>query len=240
MKTVLLKLSGEILADHSQQEPQKLPTAAAAKDHLQNIAEQLKTLSSTHRFAIVIGGGNFFRARQVRQELQLRQAVADTIGMLATAMNGLLLQEYFNHQGLPSVLLSAIPLPSLTQAINQTTIDDAFAAGKCIIFCGGTGNPYFTTDTTAIVRALQITADEVWKATTVDYVYDGDPKLDKKCKPLPQVSSQEVLQKQLKIMDLTAIALAQQYKIKIRIFNAFAPQALEDAARTPTFGSTIL
>ncbi len=240
MKTILLKLSGEILADCSQQGHSCSDGACSANHQLINITEQLKRLAETHRFGIVIGGGNFFRARHARQELKLRQPVADAVGMLATAMNGLMLQEYFNQNGLPCVLLSAVPLPSLVAPINQTTIDEAFADGKCIIFCGGTGNPYFTTDTTAILRALQIGATEVWKATNVDYIYDGDPNIDKTCKPLHQITYQDVIQKQLKLMDLTAITLAQQHNIKIRIFNAVAPQALEEAARTPAFGSTIL
>jgi uridylate kinase len=225
METILLKLSGELLSENA--------------DQLVQMTAQLKKLSATHRFAIVIGGGNFFRARTARQEFGLRQPVADAVGMLATAMNGLILQEYFNQHGLPSTLLSAVPLPSLAQPINQATIDAAHATGACIIFCGGTGNPYFTTDTTAIVRALQIGASQVWKATNVDYVYDGDPRTNKACKPLRQVSYAEILQKQLKIMDLTAITLAQQHVIKIRVFNIFTPNALEEVAHTPTFGSTI-
>ncbi len=240
MKTILLKLSGEILADHSQQEPPCTEGSCSSTHHLHNLVDQLVRLTPTHRFAIVIGGGNFFRARQASNELKLRQQVADSVGMLATVMNGLMLQEYFNQHNLPSTLLSAIPLPSLAKSINQPTIDEAFASKKCIIFCGGSGNPYFTTDTTAVLRALQIGAHEVWKATNVDYIYDGDPNIDKTCKPLHLVSYQDVIQKQLKLMDLTAITLAQQHNVKIRIFNAFAPQALEEAARTPTFGSTIL
>ncbi len=239
MKTILLKLSGEILSNHSQQEPPCPGGSCSGANHLEALTKQLKNLSATHRFAIVIGGGNFFRARQMRQDFKLRQSVADAVGMLATAMNGLMLQEYFHQQELPSSLLSAIPLPSLAQPINQTTIDDAFSKNNCVIFCGGTGNPYFTTDTTAILRALQIGAEEVWKATTVDFVYDSDPRINKASKPLPHISYAEVLQKQLKIMDLTAITLAQQHSVKIRVFNAFSPNILEDVAQNPATGSTI-
>lgn len=239
MKTILLKLSGEILSNHSSQEPPCSGGSCGTCNYLSSITEQLKKLSATHRFAIVIGGGNFFRARQVRQDLELRQSVADAVGMLATAMNGLMLQEYLTQHGLPSSLLSALPLPSLANFINQTTIDQAFANNHCIIFCGGTGNPYFTTDTTAVLRALQIGADEVWKATNIDYVYEGDPKLDKNCKPLQQVTYEEFLQKKLKIMDLTAITLAQQHKVKIRVFNAFVDNALERVAKSSQFGSII-
>jgi len=232
MKTILLKLSGEILLEGA--------------EILPSLLGQIKRLKNTHRFAIVIGGGNIFRARSYsgQQELNLRQPIADSVGMLATAMNGLILQEYFNQNGLPSTLLSAIPLPALANVINQTTIDDAFASDKCIIFCGGTGTPYFTTDTTAIIRALQIGATEVWKATNINYIYDGnphvgDPNTISTCKPIKHISYTEFLQKQLKIMDLTAITLAQQHSVKIRVFNIFATNALEAVAHDLTIGSTI-
>ena len=240
IKTVLLKLSGESLTQCSQQGYLGQETPSVTDNYIQNLTEQIKKLLPTHRFAIVIGGGNFFRARYAKQELKLRQPVADAVGMLATAMNGLILQEYFNQNGISSVLLSAVPLPSLAKLISQSAIDDALTAKKIIIFCGGTGNPYFTTDTTAILRALQVNTNEVWKATNVDYVYDDDPKINKTCKPLYQISYQEIIQRQLTFMDLTAITLAQQHKVKIRFFNAFTPNALEEVARTPSFGSTIL
>lgn len=232
MKTILLKLSGELLSSY-------LEPSCEGPKYLLTLVEQIKNLKDSHRFAIVIGGGNFFRGRSSSPELNLRQPVADSVGMLATAMNGLILQEYFNQHGLPSTLLSALPLPSLAESISQTTIDKAFTTNKCIIFCGGTGNPYFTTDTTAIIRALQIGAHEVWKATDVDYVYDGDPRENSTCNPLKTVSYRDFLQKQLKIMDLTAITLAQQHSLKIRVFNVFTPNILEEIARNLTIGTTI-
>jgi uridylate kinase len=226
MKTVLLKLSGEFVA------PQH-------KKHLLNIIKQIKQLQKNHRFAIVIGGGNIFRARKEGNEFKLTQQTADNIGMLATVMNGLVLQEYFLQNEIPTSCLSAIAIPSLVKCISQETITQALNEKKCIIFAGGTGNPFFTTDTNAVLRALQINANEIWKATTIDAIYDDDPTKNPQAKPLKKITYTDTIKKQLHFMDLTAITLAQQHALKIRVFNAFSENALLNVARNIKFGSTV-
>lgn len=226
MKTVLLKLSGELVT------PQH-------KTHLLSIIKQLKHLGKNHQFAIVIGGGNIFRARKEGNEFKLTQQTADSIGMLATVMNGLILQEYLTHNGIPALCLSAIAIPSFTKSITQETITEALNEKKCIIFIGGTGNPFFTTDTNAVLRALQINATEIWKATTIDHIYTDDPTKNSRAKPMSHITYTDVIKKQLHFMDLTAITLAQQHAVTIRFFNAFNNNALLKVARDTKFGSTV-
>ncbi|KKQ49649.1 MAG: Uridylate kinase [candidate division TM6 bacterium GW2011_GWF2_38_10] len=237
VKTILLKISGELLAGCSPQ------TAVNAGEQgalmLASLAEQMHALQKTHRFALVVGGGNFFRARQARASFKLRQPVADAVGMLATVMNGLMLQEFFMHCGITCSLLSAVDVTPFTRPINQSSIDELFAAGHSIIFCGGLGNPFFTTDTTAVVRALQIGADEVWKATNVDYIYEQDPRVAPSSRPLVRLSTQEYLSRQLQVMDHTAVLLAQQHALTIRVFNVHEPQALVRVSHDEHFGSTL-
>lgn len=239
MKTVLLKISGEFLTITQQKQASSQKGACSTKSHIRHLIDQIKQLQKDHQIAIVIGGGNFFRARKEGKEFGLEQPTADTIGMLATAMNGLILQELFEKNGIATEVLSSLPLPSLFTSINQATIKQALHEKKCIIFCGGTGNPFFTTDTNAVVRALQIQADEVWKATSVDYVYDDDPVINKKCKPLINLTHEYALEKKLKFMDLTAITLSQQHNLTIRFFNGHQENALLKVAHDTKFGSTV-
>ena len=141
--------------------------------------------------------------------------------------------------GLPSTVLSAIECHRIAEVTSQRTIDNAFNENKCIIFAGGTGNPFFTTDTNAVLRALQMKAEVVWKATKVDGVYEGDPLKDEQSKLYKKIGHQEVLDKKLGIMDATSIRLAQEENLSIRVFNLFAPKSLTQALENPDFGSTI-
>jgi len=230
MKKVILKISGELF---------NTTNGYVNKDVIDNLITQIKILQKTHYIGIVIGGGNFFRGGHAGKELGLRQPTADTIGMLATVMNGLILHELFEKSGIAATVLSAIDMPTITQPINQDTIDQALYTGKCLIFVGGTGNPYFTTDTNAVIRGLQMGAQEVWKATKVDFVYNTDPHINKNAIPLKQLTYTTVLEQNLKIMDLTAMTLAQENNMTIRVFNLFTPQALVHVAQNHEFGSTI-
>lgn len=234
-KRVLIKLSGEVMSGCMP----VTDNGAQSISLVDSIAQQIKHLQSTHTIGIVIGGGNIFRASKEGKALGLCQQTADDAGMLATVMNGIVLQEKLQSAGVMTTLLSAFAVPSVTQPIHHATITEALVHNRCIIFVGGTGNPFFTTDTNAVLRALQMNAVEVWKATKEDYIYDADPRTCTTCSPLKKVSYHTMIEKKLGIMDATAVTLAQQYALPIRVFNVFTPSALINAANDATIGSTI-
>lgn len=229
-KRILLKLTGEIFLDKD---------GAPTSENVRSVIAQIKTLSDQFQFGIVIGGGNFFRGSQHGARMGVRSSVGHQIGMLATMMNGLMLKDFIEQDDLSAELLCAMPSPEIGKPISQQSIQTSLKKDEILIFTGGTGNPYFTTDTTAILRALQIQADQVWKGTSIDGVYSADPKKNPTAKKLETITFKDAIEKQLGIMDLTAYAMAEQHDETIRIFDIFAPDALLRAARNPQFGSTI-
>ncbi|MGE0207054.1 MAG: uridine monophosphate kinase [Candidatus Babeliales bacterium] len=230
-KIVLLKITGEILVGQDNHSLDKRMVCT--------IADQIKALADSYYFGIVIGGGNFFRGSRQGKQLGLTPSVGHQVGMLATMMNGLIVKDIFESHGLPSSLFCAVPAPEIGAPVSHQAINSALAKGQCLIFSGGTGNPFFSTDTTAVLRALQIEAHEVWKGTLVDGVYADDPRKKPDVKRFEHISYKEVLDKELGIMDLPAIALAQQHRLPIRVFDIFKKDALLLAASDPLFGSTI-
>jgi uridylate kinase len=226
MNTVLLKISGELFSS---------PHASAVSD----IIGQIKQITKTHRVNIVIGGGNFFRGAKEGVALGLQQTTADAVGMLATIMNGLMLNDLFAKAGVASTVLSAHEVPGIVEKISACAIKKAHEQNTIIIFVGGTGNPFFSTDTAAIIRGLQTNATTIWKASNVDYIYDADPKTTPQANVLKKLTYAEILDKKLKIMDRTAVTLAQEHNIIIRVFNVFAKDALLTVAKNSDFGSTI-
>lgn len=227
---VLLKLTGTLFLDTQKQ---------LCADAITTVIAQLKQLRTTHQFGIVVGGGNFFRGNQHGKKLGIQAAVGHQVGMLATMMNGLILKNLVEQSGLSAALFCAMPSPEVGKPISQQTINDALKQCDVLIFTGGTGNPFFTTDTNAVLRALQIGADVVWKGTNVDGVYDRDPNTDSSAQKLQTLSFADALKQNIGIMDLTAYALAHQHHKKIRIFDIFAKDALIHAAHDATFGSLI-
>ena len=223
-KRILLKLTGEIFNKPS------LVTA---------IIEQILALKPTHQFGIVIGGGNFFRGDIQGKQLEMDTNAAHSVGMLATIMNGLILQDSATRCNLKTALFSAVPCPSLALPISPQTLRTALDQEDTIIFSGGIGSPFFTTDTTAVVRALQINASAVWKATHVDGIYTADPHKDAAAQHIPRITFQEALDKHLSVMDRSAFVLADEHKKEIRIFNIFKHNALISAAENADFGSII-
>lgn len=208
---------------------------------MNNLAAQLKKLQPTHQFGIVVGGGNFFRGDEHGAFYGLAPAVAHQVGMLATALNGLILQNIFHQNGLPCALLSAQPMDALgiPEVAHQIAIEQALAADQIIIFVGGVGAPFFSTDTTAVVRALQMGASCVWKATNIDGVYNKDPRFSSRAKKYDTISYTVAIEKQLSIMDLSAFALAYKHRLKIRVFNLFGKNSLLHAARNASFGTLV-
>lgn len=235
MESILIKLSGEFFCAQDQKSCVHDFDYARLKD----LANQIKQLCKNHKIGIVVGGGNFFRASKQGKQLKMHQPNADAAGMLATVLNGIILQDLLAQVDLASCVLSAFTIDSMVPRISQQLIDAALSENKVIIFVGGTGNPFFTTDTNAVLRALQMNAKQVWKATKVDGVYSADPKLDKKAKKLKTVGYTQVLEDNLKIIDPTAITLAAENRVKIRVFDIFDKNALLKVAKDSDFGSTI-
>lgn len=225
-KRILLKVTGTLL------DPQHSTL-------IDQLLQNLITLHDTYHFGIVIGGGNFFRGGQHGKTFALRPATGHAIGMLATVMNGLILKDRMEQVGLRTRLLSALSCDTLAHPISQDAIDAAYAADEIIIFAGGTGNPFFTTDTNAVLRALQTGADAVWKATNVDGIYTADPRTNANATLITKLSHQDAIDRMIGIMDMTALTLAQEYNIPIRVFTLFKPNALLEAAHTTNIGSII-
>jgi uridylate kinase len=230
-KRIVLKLTGEIFL-HPE-------TGKLNNNTVKTIAAQIKELSATHQFGIVMGGGNFFRGTQHGAQLGITPSAGHQVGMLATMMNGTILRDLFEQNGITTTLLSAVVCPQIGTTICQQSIEKALQEKRTLIFVGGTGNPFFTTDTNAVLRALQIDAAEIWKGTDVDGIYSADPNITADAKLLKQISYDQALEQNLAIMDATAFTLARQHKQRIRIFNIFEQNALIKAAHDEDFGSTI-
>lgn len=154
-------------------------------------------------------------------------------------MNGLILKDSFTRANVPSTLFSALVCPQVAAPLCQQAINNAFEQDHVVIFSGGTGTPFFTTDTNAVIRAAQVDAQEVWKATNVDGIYTADPARDRNAQMVKNISYEQAYDESLAIMDRTAYALASKHRICIRIFNIFASNALLNIAQDKQFASTI-
>ena len=216
-KRVLIKLSGEALMGE-----QSFGIEHTACDHIAQAIKEVHELGV--QVGIVVGGGNIFRGTQAKV-FGFARTPADHIGMLATTINGLILQQSLSALQVPSVVMSALS-DSFVEKYSWSQSMQKMSEGKIIIFVGGTGNPYFTTDTAAALRATEIGAEIVIKATKVDGVYSDDPKKNPDAKKYEHVTYLEALSQQLNVMDATAIALCRENKIPIYVFNIFQKGAL--------------
>jgi len=230
-KRILLKLTGKVFLDP---DSCNLSTATIKK-----IVGQIKQLRNTCQFSIVTGGGNFFRGDEQGKQLGITPWSSHQIGILATMMNGLMVNDLLKQENIASEVFTATVCWDVGFPVNHEAVKAQLANGKTLVFVGGTGNPFFTTDTNAVLRSLQIEADEIWKGTDVDGVYNIDPHREPSAKFIKKITYQEALDRKLKIMDSTAFTLASLHKLTIRVFNIFANDALLDAARNDNFGSTI-
>lgn len=202
-----------------------------------------KTIGVIHRLgaqiAIVNGAGNLFRYRQVK-DTAMRRVYADSIGMMGTMMNALALQDFLEQQKISTAIHSAVTVQTVVGPYFITRAQNELAQGKVVLICGGTGHPFFTTDTAAVLRALEVEADVVLKATDVDGVYDSNPKINKKAKKYGStVTYREVRERGLRIMDQTAFALAQENNLPILVFDFSAPHAMLDAVRGKNIGTLV-
>lgn len=222
---ILLKLSGEMMAPEGGH--------GLATEPIRGMAEEIAAVvRSGVQVGVVVGAGNLVRgAGPNRSRLDIAQQRLDTMGMLATAINCTGLRDQLEKAGITAVHMSAFNGIPLTETLDAENARAHLAAGRVVLFSGGTGMPFFSTDTAAVSRALQIEADALYKGTQVDGVYDGDPKArgGEKATFLPRVAYAYALEKQLKFMDLTAIALAAQQRLVMVVYNAHAADSLAKA-----------
>lgn len=197
MKRLVIKLSGELFSYNREMAAKACSAPVLNSKLVKDIIDQIKSIAKQHQVGLVIGGGNFFRGAISNHKLGLTKTTAHNIGMLSTFVNGIVLKELLCQANIPSIILSAIECPSIARLVSQQTIDEAFDQGKTIIFVGGTGNPFFTTDTSAVLRALQIGAEQVFKGTKVDGVYDKDPLTHKDSKLYKTIDYQKVLNEKI-------------------------------------------
>ncbi len=211
-KRVLLKLGGESLAAGE---------GAFGLDEgaLTNIAEEVREAKDLGvEIAIVIGGGNILRGASL-SSIGIERTTGDYMGMLATVINGLALQHTLERIGIPTRVQSAIEIKAVSESYVRRRAIRHLEKGRVVIFAGGTGNPYFTTDTAASLRAMEIGAEVIFKATKVDGIYTSDPKTDESATKFQELSYLDVLNKGLKVMDSTSISLCMDNKLPLVIFN---------------------
>jgi uridylate kinase len=208
-KRVLLKLSGEALIGAK---PSGFDPAV-----INQIADEIKEIHAAGvEIGIVIGGGNIFRGAAAED---LERAAGDTIGMLATTINSLVIKEYLVKRGVDARVLSAVDMPKVAELFTQERALAHLDKNRIVIMAAGTGNPYFTTDTAAVLRCLEIKAEAILKATKVDGVYDRDPAKDPSAVKFASITHAEALQKNLKIMDATAFSLCKEHSLPIIVFK---------------------
>ncbi len=218
---VLLKLSGEALMGSDD-------FGIDAKI-LHSTAESVQALVAAGvEVALVIGGGNIFRGAGLTKS-GIHKVTADHIGMLATAMNALAMQDMLKRLGLQAHVLSAFAIEGVCEKYQWWQAVDYLAQKRVVLFAAGTGNPLFTTDSAASLRAIEISADLMVKATKVDGVYSADPMQDANAERFTNLSYDEAIQRQLKVMDSTAVILCRDHQMPLRVLNMLKPQALHRA-----------
>ena len=197
---------------------------------LETFARDIVAVARTGaQMAVVVGGGNFLRGATVASP-SLDRATADSMGMLATVMNALALGKAVEAADYPARVLSAVSMPTVCENYSRTRALDHLAQGRIVILAGGTGNPFFTTDTAAVLRAVELNCHEVLKATQVDGVYTDDPKKNPLAKRYDTLSFDEALAKNLRVMDTAAFALARENKMPLVVFSLNDEHAIQNVA----------
>ena len=209
MKRVLLKLSGEALAGEKK--------TGFDEDTVRGVALQVKKIVELGtEVGIVIGGGNFWRGRSSEN---IDRTKADQIGMLATVMNCIYVSEIFRSVGMKTNILTPFECGSFTKLFSKDRANKYFEKGMVVFFAGGTGHPYFSTDTGVLLRAIEVDADAILLAKAIDGVYSADPKIDKNAVKYDEISIEEVIDKKLQVVDLTASILAMENKMPMYVFS---------------------
>lgn len=209
MKRILLKLSGEALAGEKK--------TGFDEDTVRGVALQVKRLiDKGTEVGIVIGGGNFWRGRTSEN---IDRTKADQIGMLATVMNCIYVSEIFRSVGMMTNILTPFECGSFTKLFSKDRANKYFSKGMVVFFAGGTGHPYFSTDTGVVLRAVEVEADGILLAKAIDGVYDSDPKTNPEAVKFDEISINDVIDRQLKVVDLTASILAMENKMPMYVFS---------------------
>ncbi|MCR4755883.1 MAG: UMP kinase [Lachnospiraceae bacterium] len=208
MKRILLKLSGEALAGQKH--------TGFDDEVIRGVARQVKAITSEGiEVGIVIGGGNFWRGRSSDS---IDRTKADQIGMLATVMNCIYVSEIFRSEGMMTNILTPFECGSFTKLFSKDRANKYFAKGQVVFFAGGTGHPYFSTDTGVVLRAIEVDADGILLAKAIDGVYDSDPKTNPNAVRYDEISLDEVIEKRLQVVDLTASIMARDNKMPMWVF----------------------
>ncbi len=228
-KRVLLKLSGEALAGDKK--------FGIDEDTIDKICDAIKNIYDLGvEIAIVVGGGNFWRGKNGEN---IERTTADYMGMLATAMNGLALQDAIKKRGIEAKLQTAIEMKKIADPFTQRDAIKSLENGNILIFSCGTGSPFFSTDTAAALRAVEIEANAILVAKTIDGVYTADPKLDSNAKKYEHITYQEILEKDLKVMDSTAISLCKDNNMPLVVFAMNNPDNIIKAVNEDNVGTKV-
>ncbi len=230
-RRILLKLSGEGLGDEH--------GMGIHAPSLRKMAEEIRAVRDLGvQVVVVVGGGNIFRGLQGSKE-GIERATGDYMGMLGTIINALALQDALEKLGVATRVQTAIAMSQVAEVFIRRRAVRHLEKGRVVIFGGGTGNPYFSTDTAAALRANEIGAEVILKATKVDGIYDCDPKKNPKAKRFAQISYFDALQKRLQVMDSTAFSLCMDNKMPIIVFNSFRPQNLRRVVMGEKIGTLV-
>ena len=228
-KRVFLKLSGEALAGDKH--------TGFDEDTVREVARQVKeSVDAGVQVGIVIGGGNFWRGRTRQSKDRTK---ADQIGMLATIMNCIYVSEIFRSEGMKTDIFTPFVCGSMTRLFSKDEANGSFEAGKVVFFAGGTGHPYFSTDTGIALRAIEMEADCILLAKAIDGVYDSDPKINPQAKKYDTISIQEVIDKQLAVVDLTASIMCMEHRMPMAVFSLNEPDGIANAMQGRIKGTIV-
>ncbi len=228
--SVLLKLSGEALGDGGRGLDRKA---------IDLISGQIAEVAATGcRLAVVVGGGNILRGVELKDTVSVR-ATADQMGMLATMINGLALMDGLERNGCAARLMSAVAAHQISEPFIRRRAIRHQEKGRVVVLAGGTGNPFFTTDTTAALRASELGCEVMLKATKVDGVYDSDPRKNPRAQRLPRLTYREVIDRDLKVMDMTAITMCLDNHLPIRVFDVLTPGNLRRVVAGEEIGTLV-
>ena len=229
MNRVFLKLSGEALAG-----PKK---TGFDEDTVKEVARQVKlSVDAGVQVGIVIGGGNFWRGRTSDA---IERTKADQIGMLATVMNCIYVSEIFRNAGMQTEIFTPFACGTMTQLFSKDQANKCFAEGKVVFFAGGTGHPYFSTDTGITLRAIEMEADCILLAKAIDGVYDSDPKVNPEAKKFDTISIQEVIDKKLQVVDMTASIMCMENHMPMYVFGLNAEDGIVNAVKGTFTGTKV-
>ena len=228
-KNILLKLSGEALAGD-----EKVGIDRKTMDGICDAIQKVHELGV--KISIVVGGGNFWRGRTSEA---IDRTKADQIGMLATVMNCIYVSEIFRNAGMKTEIFTPFACGSMTRLFSKDAANACFADGTVVFFAGGTGHPYFSTDTGIALRAIEMEADCILLAKAIDGVYDSDPKLNPDAKKYDTISIEEVIEKQLAVVDLTASIMCMEHKMPMAVFSLNEKDAIADAMQGKINGTIV-